>query len=93
MGGKWCVALRLKMLCLQLERQLRGEGPLPWEGDRLTRDTKRRLGAIKAPVLRMLCRDPVDRASCKDLAAALRAVFSGASTADAHDGGMHVSAD
>ena len=93
MCGKLCVALRLILPCLQLERQLRGKEPLPWEGDRLTRDTKRRLGVIKAPVLRMLCRDPVERASCKDLAAALRAVFSGASTADVHDGGMHGSAD
>ena len=74
---------------LQLERQLLGKEPLPWEGDRLTADTKRRLGAIRAPVLRMLCRDPMQRASCKDLAAALRAVFSGASTAD---GGMHAAA-
>ena len=77
---------------MQLEKQLLGEEPLPWEGDRLTRDTKRRLGVIRAPVLRMLCRDPAQRASCKDLAAALRAVFSGASTADVHDGGKHASA-
>ena len=65
---------------LQVERQLLGEDPLPWEGDRLTRDTKRRLGAIKTPVLRMLGRDPAQRGTCKDLAAALRAVFARGST-------------
>ena len=85
-----CLSLLcLTLPCLQLKRQLLGEELLPWEGDRLTADTKRRLGAIRAPVLRMLCRDPVHRASCKDVAAALRAVFSGASTADIHDGGIH----
>ena len=66
--------------CLQVQKELLEEGPLPWEGDRLTADTKRRLGAIKAPVLRMLCRDPAQRGTCKDLATTLRAVFTRGST-------------
>ena len=67
-----------------MERQLLGEEPLPWEGERLTPDTKRRLGAIKTPVLRMLCRDPTQRASCKELGTSLRAVFSDAVTTVEH---------
>ena len=63
-----------------MERQLLGEEPLPWEGDRLTPAAERRLGNIKAPVLRMLCRDPAERASCKQLASSLRAVFTGGGT-------------
>lgn len=72
------------LLCLQVEKQLLGVEPLPWEGDRLNADTKRRLGAIRAPVLRMLCRDPAQRASCKELATSLRAVFSDAVTTVEH---------
>ena len=87
-----CWTLHLNLSCLQLERQLLGEELLPWEGDRLTADTKRRLGAFRAPVLRMLSRDPAQRASCKDLAAALRAVFSSATTANGVEGSVQTSA-
>ena len=66
--------------CLQVERQLIQEAPLPWEGGRLTPEVNGRLGNISAPVLNMLLRDPAQRASCRQLAASLRAVFTGGST-------------
>ena len=65
-----------RMLWLQVRRQLLGQEPLPWEGDRLTHTLRRRLGFFRAPVLRMLCRDPARRATCKQLAAALRRLRS-----------------
>ena len=79
-----CTNTDCELLRLQVERQLLVEEPLPWEGDRLTSAIERRLGAIKTPVLRMLCRDPVQRASCKELATTLRAVFSDATTTVEH---------
>ena len=60
------------------------EAPLPWEGGRLTPEIKARLGNIKTPVLSMLCRDPAQRASCSQLAASLRAVFTGGGTTAEH---------
>eukprot|EP00892_Ulva_mutabilis_P012606 jgi/Ulvmu1/9718/UM055_0056.1 len=61
----------------EVQAQLLGEQPLPWEGDRLTHSLRRRLGGFKGPVLRMLSRDPASRPSCQQFAATLRRLCSG----------------
>eukprot|EP00892_Ulva_mutabilis_P002848 jgi/Ulvmu1/12564/UM091_0005.1 len=54
--------------------QLRGETLLPWEGDNLRSDVRRKLGIFREPVLGLLRRNPHERASmqafcdtCNDL--------------------------
>lgn len=49
-------------LLLQVKAALRGDEQLPWEGE-LTGEVSRRLGAMQAPVLAMLARDPSLRPS------------------------------
>lgn len=70
-------------LVVQVRQQLRGEAELPWEGDRLAPDLRRRLGTLKVPVLGMLHRDPAQRWTCEQFWRALHAVFSGQTTSDA----------
>lgn len=57
---------------LQARRQLLGLDPLPWEDGLLMPPAQQRLGHLWTPLLRMLCRDPAQRASCADFAAVLR---------------------
>eukprot|EP00892_Ulva_mutabilis_P012610 jgi/Ulvmu1/9721/UM055_0060.1 len=64
----------------EVERQLRGDAELPWEGERLTQDMRRRLGSLKDAVLGMLCREPAARWTCEQFWRALHTVFSGHTT-------------
>lgn len=60
--------------------QLRGQQELPWEGERLRSHpaVRKRLGVFKNPVLALLHRDPVRRASMEDFCGACNSLFSGA---------------
>eukprot|EP00892_Ulva_mutabilis_P012607 jgi/Ulvmu1/9719/UM055_0057.1 len=59
----------------EVQRQLRGDAELPWEGSRFTPEVRKQLGAFKTPILAMLTRDPARRSSCRQLAEALQSVF------------------
>lgn len=65
---------------VQVSLQLRGEQELPWEGERLRSrpDLRKRLGVFKHPVLALLHRDPVRRASMTDFCLACDTLFSSA---------------
>lgn len=53
-----CVTLRW----VQVVAALMGDEELPWEGD-VSEDLSRKLGALRAPILAMLHRDPSMRPS------------------------------
>ena len=65
---------------MQVSLQLRGQQELPWEGERLRSrpDLRKRLGVFKRPVLALLHRDPVKRASMIDFCTACDTLFSSA---------------
>ena len=66
----------------QVMSQLRGEAPLPWEGE-LSAHTLRQLGAFKGPVLQLLRRDPARRASMRSFHDACTKLFASVSTVEA----------
>jgi hypothetical protein len=54
-------------ICVQVLAQLRGEAPLPWEGDRQNAIILReKLGTFKDPILSLLHRDPSCRESLRN---------------------------
>ena len=62
--------------------QLRGDLPLPWEGEMPAR-MQHGLGALKGPVLQLLRRDPAERVSVQRFHAACARVFSNQTTIEA----------
>eukprot|EP00892_Ulva_mutabilis_P004168 jgi/Ulvmu1/2122/UM127_0007.1 len=62
--------------------QLRGDEPLPWEGE-LERQQDRLLGAFKGPVLQLLQRDPARRISMRRFHDACTKLFASVSTVEA----------
>lgn len=67
---------RGKGLCaVQAVEMLRGDRPLPWEGE-LSAQHAQRLGALKQPVLQLLQRDPALRPSMHDFQAACAQLFA-----------------
>jgi hypothetical protein len=67
---------------MQVIEQLRGDTPLPWEGE-MSLKQQRRLGPFKGPVLQMLHRDAAQRVSMKRFHAACTHLFSGRTTVEA----------
>lgn len=65
---------------VQVEAQLRGDVPFPWEAGSLRSDTRRQLGVFRKPVLELLRRDPAERASSQDFCAACLAIVSKSTT-------------
>lgn len=59
---------------VQAVEMLRGDRPLPWEGQ-LSAQHAQRLGAFKQPVLQLLHRDPARRPSMHDFHAACTQLF------------------
>lgn len=57
---------------------LLGEDKLPWEGE-LRDDVEAKLGPFKKAVLRLLLRDPKERASMESFHAACSSLFSASS--------------
>ena len=59
---------------MQVVARLVGELPLPWEGE-LPAGTRAKLGIFKAPVLRLLHRDPAQRATMADFCSVCQTMF------------------
>jgi hypothetical protein len=72
---------------VQVYAQLLGHAPLPWEGERLSRETAKRLGIFREHVLRLLDRDPAKRPTMHQFAAACDSIFDSRSipTVPAHN--------
>ena len=64
------------LFAVQAYAQLRGDSPLPWEGERLTDAIRQKLGVLRTPVLQTLVRDPAARPPCSVFCDRLRAAFS-----------------
>lgn len=71
-----------KLVAMQIVDKIQGRSGrmLPFEGARLTRDTKRHLGAFKNNILMLLARDPVDRLSMAQFCATCDRVLAGTTT-------------
>ena len=65
--------------------RLLGELSLPWEGD-LPAATRAKLGIFKAPVLRLLHRDPAQRATMADFCSLCQTMFMSPPGASTHGG-------
>ena len=66
---------------VQVIAQLRGDVPLPWEGE-LSSDTVRKLGAFKGPVLQLLQREPSRRVSMRRFHVACTKLFASRTTVE-----------
>ena len=67
---------------LQIMQRLRGDLPLPWEGD-LSLDIRRRLGSFKGLILQLLDRDPVLRITMRSFHHACDRLFAERTTVEA----------
>lgn len=63
------------MVGLQVYAQLLGKEQLPWEGDRMTSDNWKKLGIFRPHVLKLLARDPAERMTMQQFAAACDSIF------------------
>lgn len=61
---------------------LRGDVPLPWEAS-AAKSKLRTLGALRQPVLRLLCRDVARRGEMREFHASCTAAFGRGTTGDA----------
>ena len=67
---------------VQVIAQLRGDVPLPWEGE-LSTEMQRKLGAFKGPVLQLLQREPSRRVSMRRFHVACTKLFASRTTVEA----------
>lgn len=65
---------------MQAYVQLKGDAPLPWEGERLTPAVRGKLGILRTPILETLNRDASARPPCSVFCDRLRAAFGADST-------------
>eukprot|EP00892_Ulva_mutabilis_P004144 jgi/Ulvmu1/2100/UM125_0004.1 len=70
----------------QVLAMLRGDKPLPWEGEHSTAATER-LGALAEPVLLLLRRDPAERGSARHFNLTCSRVFANRTTINASGAG------
>ena len=66
---------------MQVIARLKGEAPLPWEGD-LSSSVARYLGSFQGPVLRLLHRDPARRSSMRRFHIACTKLFAARTTVE-----------
>ena len=73
---------RLTHDLMQVIARLKGEMPLPWEGE-LTAAVVRHLGTFRGPVLQLLHRDPAHRISMRRFHIACTKLFAARTTVEA----------
>lgn len=69
------MASMIGVLALQVMQRLRGDLPLPWEGE-LSPDVRRSLGAFQWPILKLLQRGPLERMTMRDFQHACTEYFA-----------------
>lgn len=78
------IPIQCALCAVQAYTQLRGDAPLPWEGERLTDAVRAKLGVLRSPILETLNRDPAARPPCSVFCDRLRAAFSADSSSLRH---------
>ena len=67
---------------LQVMQRLRGDLPLPWEGE-LSPEVRRCLGTFRGPIMQLLHRDPTKRIAMRTFHQACNKLFAAGTTVEA----------